>query len=803
MIGSVVSHYRVIDRLGAGGMGIVYRAEDLRLGRHVAIKFLPEAALSDPLAVERFQREARTASALNHPNICTLHDVGEHEGRRFIVMELIDGSTLDKVLAAGALPLDRVVEIGAQVADALDAAHTEGILHRDIKPGNVFITRRGQVKVVDFGLAKMMPQRIGAYVPVAVTIDEPHFTTSAGMAVGTVAYMSPEHARGESVDPRSDLFSLGVVIYEMSTGVQTFKGQTTAVIFDQILNRIPLPPSQLNPDVIPALEQIIGRLLEKDRTLRFQTARDLQAELLRLKRDLDSKRVLTSAAAQTNQSVSSAWAAQSLSPAAETMAVNVPIYGVDAEPTPVPAAWAADWGAGDRRTLRGTPPGTPLPPPGDALGGPASISPAAAAAPDAAVVGVHSRPAITPAPVPVASASLQPSADVPIPPPHAATPGGGSPIVATTRPGAAVPATVRSRGARSPLPLIAVGAAVVVAAVAGGWLLLNRGDGPATSAAPPVGSSTPASAEPTAPPIPPPDSTVVPPETTAVPPAPTPPPASGTATPPAPGTRRAAVPPAPGALAKPTSAPPALALPAVEAASMLTRAKSQLAAGAEGDAVTTLSALATSFADTPAGRDGLLLLAQTHQKAGRVRESVSAWTEVSRAGIANDQAAEGLIIAADGAARQRAADSDELARRALGELLARHASSIRALRALQMKMALEDRLKLKEDDEEFKASTPASLLTLRRTARQGGATPVAEFALWRLAQEYRDRRLYEQSAATYTELATRFPGTRYDAWFSAAELYEKQLRDPDRARTAYRNVPSTSSKYDQAQKKIQ
>jgi serine/threonine protein kinase len=212
MIGSVVSHYRVLDRLGAGGMGIVYRAEDLRLGRHVALKFLPEAATSDPLATERFQREARTTSALNHPNICTLHDVGEHEGRRFIVMELIDGATLDKVLGAGALPVDRVIDISINVADALDTAHNEGILHRDIKPGNIFITKRGQVKVVDFGLAKMMGARNGL-TPVDVTMAEQHSLTSAGMAVGTVAYMSPEHARGEAIDQRSDLFSLGVVMY--------------------------------------------------------------------------------------------------------------------------------------------------------------------------------------------------------------------------------------------------------------------------------------------------------------------------------------------------------------------------------------------------------------------------------------------------------------------------------------------------------------------------------------------------------------------------------------------------------------
>jgi len=340
MIGSIVSHYRVVDRLGAGGMGVVYRGEDLRLGRHVAMKFLPESATADPLATERFQREARTTSALNHPNICTLHDVGEHDGRRFIVMELIDGATLDKVLGAGALPVDRVIDISINVADALDAAHSEGILHRDIKPGNIFITKRGQVKVVDFGLAKMMPHRSGL-TPIDVTIAEQHALTSAGMAVGTVAYMSPEHARGEAIDQRSDLFSLGVVMYEMATGVQTFKGQTTAVIFDQILNRVPVPPSAINPDVIPTLEHIIGRLLEKDRERRYQSSRDVQADLQRLKRDLDTRRVVTADSSRT--SAPATWAPFEETRSASTVAVNLPTYGVEAEPAPVPAAWAHDW----------------------------------------------------------------------------------------------------------------------------------------------------------------------------------------------------------------------------------------------------------------------------------------------------------------------------------------------------------------------------------------------------------------------------------------------------------------------------
>ncbi len=626
--GQQLGHYTVLEPLGAGGMGVVYRAQDTVLGRMVALKVLPATSSSDPDAVRRFRREARTASSLNHPNICTIYGFDEQDGRCYLAMELLEGETLDRRLVQGPLEPARLIEVAVQVADALDAAHAEHILHRDIKPANIFLTRRGQTKVLDFGLAKLAEGPLRrADDNHATTVEPTRFTSVVGTTVGTVAYMSPEQARAEELDVRTDLFSFGVVLYEMATGRVSFPGNTTAVIFDGILNRDPTPASALNPLVAPDLDRIIAKALEKDRTLRYQTAADMRADLQRLRRDASKRITLVSGARSFGSE-----------PATDSAVV---------------AAAAA------------SPTGIAIPAGSSEL----TADPSAALTVAVAAVPRSSRAISAADPTP------QAVADMPPPP-------GAGPILPPAPPPAAV---------SSPSSALIAGAVVLAVAVAVA-LSFMRGMNDTPSQGPAAGPATPASPAPSEPAAasaaPPPPGAPVPTDVGA---------SAARATAAGVGAVAGAGPTGLGTAPalKTAPAPVANATAKTEAAVRLDVARAKLDRDLTDQGIADLRAIVGDFPASPTAADAAYLVAETFARVGRADDAMAAHLEFANRFPNDARLAASQLALGELTVKSRQPNRDDVARDLFARAAAAAPGTTTALRALQNKIAIEDRRKLK------------------------------------------------------------------------------------------------------------
>src|SRR5688572_397062 len=690
-------------------MGVVYRAQDTKLGRQVALKVLPASTnATDDETVERFRREARTASALNHPNICTVYSFDEHQGQLYLAMELLDGDPLDRRLSGRALELRNMLDISTQVADALDAAHAEGILHRDVKPANIFLTRRGQVKMLDFGLAKLSPEyrrRSNAVDARNETRVAEHFTSKVGTTVGTIAYMSPEQARGDDVDPRTDLFSFGVVLYEMATGKQSFPGHTTAVVFDGILNRDPIPPSTINAVLPSELDRIISKALEKDRSLRYQTAADIGADLKRLRRDSGSKQGLSTQSAVVPAAPPST---RVMSPGGTSAGSRdlAPATQVPNDPSAVIRAAAKTpwfWGAGV------------------ALVAIASVAAGVGAFLARGGRSTPTEPTQTAAPPP----ATQPSAAERVVPPTSAPPN-------------AAPAA----------PSSAAGAAA------------------ASSAPPPEKGTGGSNAK----------------QTTA----------TGSAV----AGTRAPSKPAPNGEPTPVSGDS-------EAAQRLEVAKAKLANRLNDQALADLRQIIVDYPNSAPAAEAAFLAADVHEKDGRMDHALAAFVEFETRFSRDKRAAESKLRRAQILARREEPAELLRARQLMSEVAREYAGTPQAALALNLRLRIEtERKNIREIDPVLNVEVPAAMVTLRQFIEQFPNTPQSMAYRSRLEAMLTDLDRHEEAARTLEDLANRAGAGAPDLWFRLGDIYERRLKNPEKARVAYAKVPQSSSRYNEAQRRM-